>query len=382
MMVDPIVEHPPPAALRLDGVSMHYGAVRAVEEVSFAVGKGEFLTMLGPSGSGKTTCLRLIAGFIQPDAGRLFIDGRDMTRIAPQRRNIGMVFQDYALFPHMSALENVCYPLEARGVDRRQREQRGLTMLETVGLAGYAQRSPRELSGGQQQRVALARALVFDPAIVLLDEPMAALDKKLRGQMQLEILHIARQAGATVVSVTHDQEEALVMSDRIAVFKDGRLEQIGTPQALYTQPQSAFVADFIGEANLLHGRVQVHGDGLLIDGPGWQSCLSRTDSRAATLVDGQAVCLVIRPERIVVTAGDAAAHGESGVYGKNRADGVIEDCIYLGVEYRLLVRISGDVRIQVRSRELTNLPAFNPGARVRLTWSDADVVIISERPGL
>jgi len=363
-----------PAALRLDGICLHYGAVRALADVSLSVGQGEFLTLLGPSGSGKTSCLRVIAGFIQPDAGRLFIDGRDMTRVAPQRRNIGMVFQDYALFPHMSALENVCYPLAARGVDRRERQKRGAAMLETVGLAGHAQRRPRELSGGQQQRVALARALVFNPAIVLLDEPMAALDKKLRGQMQWEILHIARQAGATVVSVTHDQEEALVMSDRIAVFKDGRLAQIGSPQALYTQPRSAFVADFIGEANLLRGRVRTHANRLLIDGPGWRSEVSRSHAHAATLTNGQAVCLVVRPERIGVTADDAAMEE-----GNNGAAGVLEDRIYLGVEYRLVVRTQGDVRIQVRSRDVAHVSVLNPGARVRLSWSDADVVIIAEQ---
>jgi len=296
--------HDSPIALRLDGVCMQYGAVHVLDRVSLSLKKGEFLTLLGPSGCGKTTLLRLIAGFVQPSAGSLTLAGRDMTDVPPQRRHIGMVFQDYALFPHMSALKNVAYPLEARGVNRTEREARAQTMLDTVGLANYTQRLPRELSGGQQQRVALARALVFDPDIVLLDEPMAALDKKLRSQMQLEIMHLARQAGATVVSVTHDQEEALVMSDRIAVFNAGRLEQIDTPQRLYTRPQSAFVADFIGEANLLAGRVVAQDGDWLIEGPGWHMRLARGDTRASALSHSQEVCLdqplqgkpVLKPE--------------------------------------------------------------------------------------
>lgn len=354
-------------ALQLEGIQKLYGTVKALDNISFDLRKGEFLTMLGPSGSGKTTSLRVIAGFVQPTAGRLLIDGRDMTDVPPQKRNIGMMFQDYALFPHMTALENVGYPLETRGVKRAEREKRGMEMLEIVGLAHCAKRYPREMSGGQQQRVALARALVFKPDIVLLDEPMAALDKKLRGQMQIEIMHITRQVGATVVSVTHDQEEALVMSDRIAIFKDGRLEQIGTPQELYQQPRSEFVADFIGEANLLRGKVRHTDDAVVVEGDGWIASVPKTDPRAQAATTANA-CVVLRPEQIHLV--------EGGADGSNRGEGVIEDKIYLGVEYRLVVRMNDGAKINVRSRDLAAIAGVNAGDRIRMAWSASDIVII------
>ena len=355
-------------AMKLDGVSKHYGPVKALDNVSFELRKGEFLTMLGPSGSGKTTSLRAIAGFIQPTAGRLMIDGRDMTSVPPQKRNIGMMFQDYALFPHMTVIENVGYPLETRGIKRAEREKRSMEMLEIVGLAHCAKRYPKEMSGGQQQRVALARALVFKPDIVLLDEPMAALDKKLRGQMQIEIMHITRQVGATVVSVTHDQEEALVMSDRIAIFKDGRLEQIGTPHQLYLQPKSEFVADFIGEANLLRGSVRATDDGVTIEGDGWRAGLPKSDIRTEALSRAQKACVVLRPERIHA-APASSAKGNAG-------EGVIEDKIYLGVEYRLVVRMNDGGKVNIRSRDVATIASMNAGDRIGMAWTADDIVII------
>lgn len=355
-------------AMKLEGVSKHYGAVRALDNVSFELRKGEFLTMLGPSGSGKTTSLRAIAGFIQPTSGRLSIDGRDMTAVPPQKRNIGMMFQDYALFPHMTVLENIGYPLETRGIKRAEREKRSMEMLEIVGLAHCAKRYPKEMSGGQQQRVALARALVFKPDIVLLDEPMAALDKKLRGQMQIEIMHITRQVGATVVSVTHDQEEALVMSDRIAIFKDGRLEQIGTPHELYLQPRSEFVADFIGEANLMRGNVRSTADGVVVEGEGWKASLPKGDPRSEALKSGQKACVVLRPERIHAVAAGSAT--------ENAGEGVIEDKIYLGVEYRLVVRMGDGSKINLRSRDVASIASMHAGDRIGLAWSADDLVVI------
>ena len=354
------------AALQLDRIEKHYGEVRALDDVSFELKKGEFLTMLGPSGSGKTTSLRVIAGFVQPTSGHLYIDGRDMTGVAPQKRNIGMMFQDYALFPHMTVADNVAYPLEARGVSRSARRKRALEILEIVGLAHCANRYPKQMSGGQQQRVALARALVFKPDIVLLDEPMAALDKKLRSQMQIEVMHITRQLGATVVSVTHDQEEALVMSDRIAVFKDGKLVQIGTPQSLYTHPTSEFVADFIGEANLLRGRLRIEGPEAVLEGEGWQARLPKDAPQVAAA--GVRPSLVLRPERIAVASGDVAS--------PNAAHGVIEDKIYLGVEYRLIVRLRGGDVLQMRNRDVAGLANLHPGDEVTLTWSSEDIVLI------
>lgn len=358
----------PAAAMTLDGVSKLYGSVKALDSISFELAKGEFLTMLGPSGSGKTTSLRAIAGFIQPSAGRLLIEGRDMTGVPPQRRNIGMMFQDYALFPHMTVLDNVGYPLETRGLKRAERERRSMEMLEIVGLAHCAHRYPKEMSGGQQQRVALARALVFKPDIVLLDEPMAALDKKLRGQMQIEIMHITRQVGATVVSVTHDQEEALVMSDRIAIFKDGRLEQIGTPHALYQQPTSEFVADFIGEANLLRGTVRPGPEGPSVEGDGWMARLAASDPRAAALSGRTKACVVLRPERLrAIPAGAPAA---------NTGEGVIEDKIYLGVEYRMVVRLKDGTRVNIRSRDISGMAGMSPGDRIGMAWTAEDIVVI------
>ena len=355
-------------AMKLEGVSKLYGPVKALDNVSFELRKGEFLTMLGPSGSGKTTSLRAIAGFIQPTSGRLSIDGRDMTLVPPQKRNIGMMFQDYALFPHMTVLANVGYPLETRGIKRTEREKRGMEMLEIVGLVHCAQRYPKEMSGGQQQRVALARALVFKPDIVLLDEPMAALDKKLRGQMQIEIMHITRQVGATVVSVTHDQEEALVMSDRIAIFKEGRLEQLGTPHELYLQPRSEFVADFIGEANLLRGDVRSTGEGVFVEGNGWIASLPRSDPRYATLSKVQKACVVLRPERICLAP--------AGPLSPNAAEGVIEDKIYLGVEYRLVVRMNDGGKVNLRSRDVASVAAMSAGDRICMAWTVDDIVVI------
>lgn len=356
------------AAMTLDGVSKLYGPVKALDNVSFELRKGEFLTMLGPSGSGKTTTLRAIAGFVAPSTGRLLIDGKDMTNVPPQKRNIGMMFQDYALFPHMTVLENICYPLETRGIRRAEREKRGMEMLEIVDLAHCAKRHPKEMSGGQQQRVALARALVFKPDIVLLDEPMAALDKKLRGQMQIEIMHITHQVGATVVSVTHDQEEALVMSDRIAVFKDGRLEQIGTPRELYLQPRSEFVADFIGEANILRGKICASQTGITVEGVQWRITLPASDPRCDTYRKLTDVCIVLRPERIhAVPAGEQPVNGGTGV---------IEDKIYLGVEYRLVVRMEDGSKINLRSRDVSYIAEMLPGDRIGLSWEADDIVII------
>ena len=357
-------------ALKLDGVSKTYGPVRALDDVSFELRTGEFLTMLGPSGSGKTTSLRAIAGFIQPTSGSLFIHGRDMTHVPPQKRNIGMMFQDYALFLHMTVLDNIGYPLETRGIKRKERQKAAMEMLDVVGLPQCAGRYPKEMSGGQQQRVALARALVFKPDILLLDEPMAALDKKLRGQMQIEIMHITRQVGATVVSVTHDQEEAMVMSDRIAIFRNGRLEQIGTPAELYRKPRSEFVADFIGEANLLRGDVHARSEGVVVEGNGWNATLPGTDPRAHGLADGHRVCVVLRPERIDV--------GPTLDGPVNGGRGVLEDRIYLGMEYRLVVRLADGNRINLRSRDVTAIAAMKPGDTIGLSWSADDIVLIAD----
>jgi putative spermidine/putrescine transport system ATP-binding protein len=241
--------------LRLECVSKAFGNVVAVDSISFTLAEGEFLSLLGPSGSGKTTTLQIIAGLTHPTRGQIFLSGRPIGPLPPYKRDIGMVFQNYALFPHMTVAGNVAFPLQMRGVPRTEISRRIDKVLNLVDLPGLAERYPRQLSGGQQQRVALARAIVFEPTLLLMDEPLGALDKKLREQMQLEIKHLHKRLGVSIIYVTHDQDEALVMSDRIGVFNRGRLEQVGSAEQLYEQPTTRFVAEFIGESNIIRGTV-------------------------------------------------------------------------------------------------------------------------------
>ena len=255
-------------ALVLRDLRKAFGSAVAVDGIDLEVRRGEFVTLLGPSGSGKTTTLRMIAGFMSPSGGSIEIDGQDMTRVPPYRRDVGMVFQNYALFPHMTAAQNVAFPLRMRKQSRAEIDRRVADALELVKLRHLAERYPRQLSGGQQQRIALARAVVFEPRLLLMDEPLGALDRKLREALQLEIIRVSRELGATVLYVTHDQEEALVMSDRIAIFSEGRIEQLGSGEDLYDRPASLFVADFIGESNILRGTYEAGRRGRRLDDPG------------------------------------------------------------------------------------------------------------------
>lgn len=241
----------PAIAISIKGLTRTFGEVRAVAGVDLDIYEGEFLTLLGPSGSGKTTVLRMIAGFEKPDAGVILLGGKDVAQLPPYDRDVNTVFQDYALFPHMDVISNIEYGLRVKGVDKSERRERALEALKQVRLEGYENRKPSQLSGGQRQRVALARALVNRPAVLLLDEPLGALDLKLREQMQLELKELQREVGITFIFVTHDQEEALTMSDRIAVFNHGRIEQLGTPREIYENPQSSFVSEFVGQTNKL-----------------------------------------------------------------------------------------------------------------------------------
>ncbi len=322
-------------------VSRLFGEVRAVDDVSFDVRDGEFFAMLGPSGSGKTTCLRLVAGFEQPSRGEVLIHGRPMRGVPPYERDVNTVFQDYALFPHMSVLENVAYGLMIRRVPRAERERRAAAMLEMVALAGLGARRPGELSGGQRQRVALARALINHPSVLLLDEPLGALDLKLREQMQVELKAIQRRVGITFIYVTHDQGEALGMSDRIAVFNRGRVEQIGTPSEIYEHPATAFVAGFVGVSNIL-------------------------SDAAAEAITGSAQAFSIRPEKIVM-----AARGTAPPDGACAVDGRIASVLYLGASTRFVVALDsgGELTVidQNRERHGTALPAMQ-GRPVRLWW--------------
>ena len=360
------------AALTAAGLTKHYGDVTAVADVGFSLAEGEFLTLLGPSGSGKTTTLRLIAGFLRADSGQLLMSGRDISDVPPHRRNIGMVFQNYALFPHMTALRNVAFPLEMRGLSRRRARSRVLEMLELVGLERLENRYPREMSGGQQQRVALARALVFHPALLLMDEPFGALDRKLRGQMQIELLRIAKQTGATVISVTHDQEEALAMSDRIAIYNHGRIEQLGTAPDLYERPASVFVADFVGESNILRGKVETTGSGARVTGDGWMH--GPLGSELALRPAGTPLAVVIRPECLRLLSGDTRA------VGPNRCRATVGEAIYLGAEWKYIVILADASAMQIRLRRQDAGAPVAPGESVEIYWRPEDAVVLDDSP--
>jgi putative spermidine/putrescine transport system ATP-binding protein len=331
-------------AVTLESVSCVFGhgaqAVRAVDRVDLSIEGGEFFTLLGPSGSGKTTCLRMIGGFTLPSAGRILIGGQDVSHLPPYARPVNTVFQDYALFPHMSIRDNVAYGLMVQGVGRAERHRRADEMLELVRLGQVGARRPAQLSGGQRQRVALARALIKQPQVLLLDEPLGALDLKLREQMQTELKALQRQLGITFLFITHDQHEALSMSDRIGVFNQGRLEQVGTPRTIYEQPSTRFVADFVGAANVFDG------------------------ARARELA--QADSVMLRPERIRLGAAEGA-----------RLSGTVLDQQYFGAFSRLRVDWRGEsVTVDLNPRATP--PA--PGDMAHLHW-DADAVHVLGAPG-
>jgi spermidine/putrescine ABC transporter ATP-binding subunit len=342
-----------------------YGAVVAVNDVSFDVEEGELVTLLGPSGSGKTTVLMCVAGFVDPDQGDIALHGQSIMDLPPHKRNIGVVFQQYALFPHMTVLDNVAYPLRVRRVPTKQLTGAVMDALHLVKLTGLGNRYPKELSGGQQQRVALARALVFKPPVLLMDEPLGALDRKLRAEMQIEIRAIQRKVGITTLYVTHDQEEALTISDRIAVMQEGRLAQVGRPMDMYDRPVTPFVADFLGEANILHGRVvSVNSHAIAVEsGEGLRlSVALGAGNRKA----GEEVVVAIRPERIRLATGRD---------GWQCAEGTVDQVIYLGNQFRLIVNIGGRrVTALIGRDEVNAVP--ESGARVTLEWSPAAPILL------
>ena len=327
-------------AIRLRGLVRRFGDVTAVDGVDLDVIDGEFLTLLGPSGSGKTTVLRMIAGFERPDAGIVELDGVDVTQQPPYNRDVNTVFQDYALFPHMSVQKNVEYGLKVKKVAKAEREQRARQALESVRLGGYGDRAPSQLSGGQRQRVALARALVNRPKVLLLDEPLGALDLKLREQMQVELKEIQREVGITFVFVTHDQDEALTMSDRIAVFNEGRIEQLGTPTDVYERPATPFVAGFVGTSNLLA-------------------------AAAAESVLGKPGTWSIRPEKITVIAADQPA-GD----GRHAVRGTVREVVYVGMSTRFVVdlEVGGSLMAVQQNSEMSTDLGHMRGQSVQLTW--------------
>jgi putative spermidine/putrescine transport system ATP-binding protein len=358
-------------ALALSGLRKRFGDFTAVDGIDLEVPRGEFLTLLGPSGSGKTTTLRMIAGFMTPDEGSIRIAGDEMTRVPAHRRDVGMVFQNYALFPHMTAAQNIAFPLQMRNVPRDEQKQRVDEALDLVKLATFGDRYPRQLSGGQQQRIALARAIVFRPRLLLMDEPLGALDKKLREALQLEILRISRQLGATVVYVTHDQEEALVMSDRIAIFDRGRIQQLGTGEDLYERPNSVFVADFVGESNMLRGRLERDGEGTWLHRgtSRWRVEPSGTDTPG--LGDGEPAALVVRPEHLRVVAVDAPRDGANSV------EAAVTEVLYLGPTRKIELALPDGVAAVVREPAGT-AGDWRPGDQVRLEWSVDRAVVVPD----
>jgi len=323
------------AELRLEGIAKTFGEVVALEKVSLTVRRGELLTILGPSGSGKTTLLKVVAGFETPDAGSVKVDGVEIAALPPAQRDIGMVFQNYALFPHLNVRRNVAFPLEMRNTDRREIEGRVTDALNLVDLAGYDERLPRQLSGGQQQRVALARAIVFNPRLLLLDEPFGALDRKLREMLQLEVRRLQQRLGLTTIFITHDQEEALVLSDRIAVMSKGSILQIASRSEIYERPVNDFVADFVGESNIFHGVVSAQNTVTLDNGRVLQV---KSDAAA-----GKRLGVLMRPERFSSS-------------GANVFAGEVLEAIYLGASLKLRLRCESGMELLVRQPSRGKLP--------------------------
>ena len=355
------------SSVGIRGVSKHYGNVVALDDVSLDLADGEFFGLLGPSGSGKTTLLRSIAGFVEPEAGEIRIDGEEVSRIPTHRRELGMVFQNYALFPHMSVFDNVAFALSVRRVDKAETRKRVEDILKLVQLSGYGERLPRQLSGGQQQRVALARALVSNPRVLLLDEPLGALDKNLRQQMQVELRQIQRKVGITTVLVTHDQEEALTLSDRIAIFQDGKLVQTGRPDEVYERPRNAFAAEFLGATNFLSGRAGARkgeaGTVTLADG---QTILTRDPLPA----EGSAVTLTVRPEKFSLKAG-AEPRRSADV---NILQGEVIQPVYMGASITYRVRAGGtELTVFHQNRESTML---QPSEVVWLGWDPRHSILL------
>ncbi len=354
-------------AVSVRGVSMIYSGQAAVDDVSFDVAEGTFLTLLGPSGSGKTTLLRMIAGFQQPTRGEILVGGVSVADLPPWRRSIGMVFQRLALFPHMTAAENIAFPLKMRRFDARTIPDRVERYLGLVKLSGYGGRRIHELSGGQQQRVAIARALVFEPDLLLLDEPLAALDRKLREEMQLEFRTIQHELGVTTINVTHDQREALVVSDEIIVMDGGRVQQIADPRTLYRRPANRFVAGFLGVSDFLEGVARPAGSG-----PGIEVAGSRLPCQGAALADGEPAVAAIRAEQIRV------AGSEAGLADLDtRLPAEVADAIFEGerIVYELRLPGLGGVVLRAIAHDPESHEAFSAGDRVAAGWNRRDLVI-------
>jgi putative spermidine/putrescine transport system ATP-binding protein len=350
--------------IRFDRISKFYGPLCVVENLDLAIDKGEFVSLLGPSGSGKTTLLMMLAGFEQPTSGTILLDGAAINAVPTHKRNMGVVFQSYALFPHMSVGDNIAFPLQMRGVGKAEADDRVKRALAMVQMSALVDRRPSQLSGGQQQRVALARALVFEPRVVLMDEPLGALDKQLREQMQFDIRDLHRRLGVTIVFVTHDQSEALTMSDRVAVFNKGKIEQIGTPREVYDEPATRFVAEFIGETNLIEGVVEtVQGSEAIVRLPSGAQIVSAVSGSVGA---GQPVLVSIRPERIDLSQ----TRGQA----RNLLETEVTDSLYQGDHLRVQLKNASAPLIAKLGRKASE---FQPGTKVFAAFSAADCRVIA-----
>jgi spermidine/putrescine ABC transporter ATP-binding subunit len=361
------------AAVSLTDLVKKFERVNAVDGVSLDIRSGEFLTLLGPSGSGKTTTLMMIAGFEMPSSGDIAIDGKSVVAMPPYRRNIGMVFQNYALFPHLTVEENIGFPLKQRGVAKAERSRLVGEALELVHLPGYGGRYPRQLSGGQQQRVALARAIVFKPRLLLMDEPLGALDKQLRENLQLEMRRLHADLGITFIYVTHDQEEALTMSDRIAVMNDGKVAQIGRPEDLYDRPTSRFVAGFIGESNFLPAIVRGMEDDVVVAECKGVLIRAICPARPAS---GETVTLTTRPERLRFADGPLTNSATNSAAAQNRMSVTVTEAVFAGERCRYLLQAADGTPMVLKEPSSAAIRRRSVGERAEIAWSVADTILV------
>ena len=366
--------------IEIEAVTKHFGRILAVDQVSATIRENEFFALLGPSGCGKTTLLRLLAGLETPDSGRLMLEGRDLVGVKPWRRPLNMMFQSYALFPHMNVYDNVAYGLRQEGTNRDEVDRRVGDVLALVQLSGFGRRRPQQLSGGERQRIALARALVKRPKVLLLDEPLAALDRKLRVEMQLELKRLQHSVGITFLIVTHDQEEALVMADRIAVMDRGHILQIATPDELYEAPSSRFVATFIGESTIFAGRLEIRGAEATVVGDGSRWRVTPGTPGRVGLSDGAAASIIVRPERLRLERLEGAVPGSRSNDRDlfNSVEGVVSDAAYFGSTRKYVVALDSGrgalARVQVGQRG----DDLAPGTRVNATWAIEHGVLVAD----
>jgi spermidine/putrescine transport system ATP-binding protein len=367
----------PEVDVRLERVTKDFGEMVAVDDLSLDIAEGEFFSMLGPSGCGKTTTLRMIGGFEEPTRGTIFLGGRDVTDLPPYKRDVNTVFQSYALFPHLNVQDNVAFGLRRKKVPSAEVATRVADALRLVDLMGFEKRKPSQMSGGQQQRVALARALVNHPKVLLLDEPLGALDLKLRKQMQLELKRIQQEVGITFIYVTHDQEEAMTMSDRLAVMRQGKIEQIGPPEDVYESPQTEFVASFLGASNLIDGELKEQRDeysSVLLQG----GDVVVVPSERAPFRPGASIRVGVRPEKITIGADD----GSQPASGWNAVTGLLRMATYIGVSHQYKVEGPGGNDLTVWVQNLGSTPAPAPGERVRLSWRWEHTFAVLPQEGL